>query len=134
MAKRELARKTVHPAYRLTQFVLDWWAEFFLSVPTFIGILISAFPQASLTVNGREIAISSTLLLLAMVCGITGGVGVVKNGKVSLRFSHQENERNRAHCDFPELMDISIAIQQLSRQNCRLLKHCHFPGEKTSLP
>ena len=48
------------------------------------------------------------------------------------RFSHQENERNRAHCDFPEPMDISIAIQQLSRQNCRLLKRCHFPGEKTS--
>ena len=85
--KTRVGKKNGTPAYRLTRFVLDWWAEFFLSVPTFIGILISAFPQASLTVNGRELAISSTLLLLAisstllllaMVCGITGGVGVVK--------------------------------------------------------
>lgn len=98
--KTRVGKKNGTPAYRLTRFVLDWWAEFFLSVPTFIGILISAFPQASLTVNGREIAISSTLLLLAMVCGITGGVGVVKKRQSLIALELENEDLRRLASDY----------------------------------
>ena len=98
--KTRVGKKNGTSAYRLTRFVLDWWAEFFLSVPTFIGILISAFPQASLTVNGRELAISSTLLLLAMVCGITGGVGVVKKRQSLIALELENEDLRRLASDY----------------------------------